>query len=125
MKAYWKFENDGVDEMGLVNATITGVPEFNVPSIVSPDRISEGSAVDGVVLAWPGTIGEYAQAPSNAALKTLNATIVISFQCDSLNEASTPRGQRQSERAGRAGDPDQLERLATVQPAQRSRTRIS
>jgi hypothetical protein len=87
--SYWKFENTGVDEKGTANASISGVPEFSIPSIVTPDRVGEGASSDGEVLAWPGTAGEYAQVAHTAAHKTLEATIVVHFQCDSLNDTST------------------------------------
>jgi hypothetical protein len=87
--SYWKFANTGVDEKGTANASISGVPEFNIPSIVTPDRVGEGASADGEVLAWPGTAGEYAQVAHTAAHKTLEATIVVHFQCDTLNDTST------------------------------------
>lgn len=80
--SYWKFENNGSDVKGVASATITGSPELNVDTIVDLDRIAEGATANGKVLAWPGTTSVYAQAPHNAAHKTANGTVVVTFQRD-------------------------------------------
>lgn len=86
--SYWKFEGNGTDEQGTQNATITGQPETSVETIVDLDRVAEGADTDGSCIAWPGTVGEYAQATHNAAHKTGAGTIVVTFQCDTLAEKS-------------------------------------
>lgn len=80
--SYWKFQNTGTDQQGVSNATITGSPETNVPTIVKKDTINTGAPVDGVCIAWSGTVGDYAQAAHNAAHKTTVGTIVVYFQRD-------------------------------------------
>jgi hypothetical protein len=87
--SYWKFQNDGTDEKGTQDATFTGSPEPNVATIVDLDTFVEGAPLDGECIAWPGTPGVYAEAGHNAAHKTAEGTIVVTFQHDSLGEKST------------------------------------
>lgn len=87
--SYWKFQtatSTVVDEQGLVNATITGAPELNVETIVKFDTIVDGALANGTCVAWPGTTGDFAQAATNAALKTVAGTIVVYFQRETANE---------------------------------------
>ncbi len=86
--SYWKFQNDGVDQVGRVHsgeghdATITGRPELHVASIVRFDPRGE-------CIAWPGTPGVYAEVEHDSAHKTDEGTIVVTFQHDSLRQKST------------------------------------
>lgn len=86
--SYWKFQNNGTDQMGVSNATITGFPEFGVPTLVRGDTIIEGADVEGQVIAWPGTSGEFAEAAHASALKTAAGTIIIYFQRDTAGQKS-------------------------------------
>jgi hypothetical protein len=87
--SYWKFENDGADEKGTRQATITGSPELGVETIVDLDA-------DGECIAWPGSSGVFAEAAHHAAHKTAAGTIVLTFQHDSLVQRSTERGHGRS-----------------------------
>jgi hypothetical protein len=87
--SYWKFENNGVDENGTQSASINGSPEFNVATIVDLDTIAEGASANGECIAWPGAVGVYAEAAHNAAHKTPQGTIVVTFQNDNLAQKST------------------------------------
>jgi hypothetical protein len=82
--SYWKFEGDATDERGSQGATFMGSPELNVDTIVDLD-----APVNGKCIASPGIAGVYAQAEHNAAHKTAEGTIVVSFQHDSLGQKST------------------------------------
>lgn len=86
--SYWKFHNTGTDERGVSNATITGSPELNVPTLVAIDTVVEGAEIDGKVIAWPGTSSEFAEAPHHASLKTSTGTIILYFQRDTANQTS-------------------------------------
>jgi hypothetical protein len=89
---YWKFQNVVAstvdDEQGLADATVAGTVELHVPTIVRGDTIAEGAGVDGEVIAWPGTVAEYAEAPHHAAQKTPAGTIIVYAQFDSLSKKS-------------------------------------
>ena len=84
--SYWKFQSIvatiSPDEKGIANATVTGSPELNIPTIVKRDTISDGALTDGTCIAWQRVSGEYAQAAHNAAHKTASGTIVVYFQRD-------------------------------------------
>ena len=80
--SYWKFENDGADEKGTRQASITGSPELGVETIVDLDA-------GGECIAWPGSSGVFADAAHHAAHKTAAGTIVLTFQHDSLGQRST------------------------------------
>ena len=88
--SYWKFQNSGTDgASGQHHATFTGTPELNVDTVVHQDTVAEGAPADGRCIAWPGTAGVYAQAAHNAAHKTAQGTIVVTFQRDTANQQST------------------------------------
>jgi hypothetical protein len=87
--SYWKFQNTGTDQKGVENATITGNPELNIETIVHLDTVDDGATTDGKCIAWSGNTGEYAQVNHNSLHKTADGTIVITGQCDRLDEKST------------------------------------
>jgi hypothetical protein len=101
--SYWKFENDGSDERGTADATFSGSPELNVDTIVDLDKVSEGAPVDGKCIAWPGAAGVFAEVPHNAAHKTAEGTIAVTFQHDSLEEKSTLVAADRSAGGGSSG----------------------
>lgn len=90
--SYWKFQDPigatVTDEEGQENATITGAPELDIPTIVKFDTIATGAPTDGTCIAWPGTTGDFAQAANDAAHKTVAGTVVIYFQRDTASEKS-------------------------------------
>jgi hypothetical protein len=90
--SYWKFDDAGatlVDQKGVQNGTITGSPERNVATIVRRDTVAAGATSNGTCIAWPGTIGEYAEVAHNAAHKTASGTIIVTHQHDGLADKST------------------------------------
>jgi hypothetical protein len=98
--SYWKFQNDGVDQRGTAHATITGSPELNVETIVRLDALADGAPADGQCIAWPGAAGVFAEAAHNAAHKTPQGTIVVTFQHDSLAHKATLLTADANEAAG-------------------------
>jgi hypothetical protein len=86
--SYWKFENNGSDERSTQDATVTGSPELNVNTIVDLDTIAEGAPGDGKCIAWPGSGGVFAEAAHNAAHKTAQGAIAITFQRDTADQKS-------------------------------------
>lgn len=87
--SYWKFQNNAQDEKNVQNTVMFGVPETGVPTIVLNDTVAEGAGLNGEIIAWTGTGEDYAQLGTNAAHKTANGTIVVNFQCDTLNQQAT------------------------------------
>lgn len=87
--SYWKFQGNGNDQKNFSNTTLQGGPELNVPTIVRQDDTAGGASSDGTVIAWSGSAGEFAQVTHKPEYKTLNASIVVSFQCDALTQIST------------------------------------
>lgn len=89
--SYWKFANhDGADVWGTEHATYKTLPsEGPVATIVDLDTIAEGAPADGTCTAWTGALESYADAAHNAAHKTAEGTIVVSFQLDTLSQKST------------------------------------
>lgn len=87
--SYWKFANhDGADVWGTEHATYKTLPsEGPVATIVDLDTIAEGAPADGTCTAWTGALESYADAAHNAAHKTAEGTIVVSFQLDTLSRS--------------------------------------